>query len=105
MSAFLLSCANPQWHTAFELQPSVGCPGDWQATTIPDAGPGGTPLTVCGRGRRPGIYLSSAMLVEGWIYSKVRGTVTAREMGTSDQFRPEPPRGAAAIDDAYVDGL
>ena len=97
------SCASPQWHTVYVLQPNRGCPGDWQQVTF-EGGSAGE-LTVCGRGRRAAIAQSSAILAQGWLYSKVRGQLTARMMGSPDAFRPESWRGLSTIDDAYMDGV
>ena len=100
-----MSCDNPQWVTAFQLAPAAGCPGNWLPTSIPGGAPGGANMTVCGRGKVLDTMQSSAILLEGWLYSKVRGTLTARMMGSPDSFRPESGRGPTTIDDAYVDGV
>ena len=99
------TCVSPQWFTAYELQPAVGCPGDWQQVTFDGGLAGGGALSVCARGRRAALAQASAILVQGWVYSKVRGSLTGHMMGSPDAFRPEAWRGLSTIDDAYMDGI
>ena len=48
-AAAQLSCAAPAWHTVYDLDPSSGCPGEWQQYVVPSqerdvAGDGDTVL-------------------------------------------------------------
>jgi len=100
------ACAAPRWHTVFELNPSVGCPGDW-VQVLPRAAGGGSAApaeAVCSRGFS-GLAQVSAMVAEGWTYNQLRGSVSSFVMGSPDALRLEPWRGEQGIDDAYLDGI
>ena len=103
-AAAQLSCAAPAWHTVYDLDPSSGCPDEWQQYVVPSqerdvAGD----VPVCGRG--PGVFQASAVLAEGWTYTKIRGAVLGYARGSPDSFRTEPARYESGIDDAYTDGV
>ena len=103
-AAAQLSCAAPAWHTVYDLDPSSGCPGEWQQYVVPSqerdvAGD----VPVCGRG--PDVFQASAILAEGWTYTKIRGAVLGYARGSPDSFRTEPARYESGIDDAYTDGV
>ena len=98
-AAAQLSCAAPAWHTVYDLDPSSGCPGEWQQYVVPSqerdvAGD----VPVCGRG--PGVFQASAVLAEGWTYTKIRGAVLGYARGSPDAFRTEPARYESGIDAA-----
>jgi len=110
MLAFLATplgtCDSPAWHVAHTLDPANSCPGQWRQWVVPGLSGGDT--TVCSRGRvLPSNSQASAIVVEGWQYTAVRGSVTGISMGSPDAFRPEAGRGSSSptIDDAYVDGI
>ena len=100
-------CASPAWHSVLELDPAAGCPGDWvQILPQPGAADDATPpVAVCSRGYVRDVSQASAILAQGWIYSAIRGQVSAQVMGSPDAMRAEPFRGEASIDDAYLDGI
>ena len=99
------SCESPSWHTVFDLDPSVECPGDW-VQTLPSPGVlHEPPVPVCSRGKSATLAQVSAILAEGWTYSEIRGELVGHVMGGIDAFRYESWRGENTIDDAYVDGI
>eukprot|EP00966_Prymnesium_polylepis_P029547 686551-Prymnesium_polylepis.1 len=98
------TCAAPSWHTVFVLDPSSGCPGEWEQKVALDGPRAPVPEMVCSRGLS-GKAQVSAVVAEGWVYSQVRGTLTSYVMGSPDALRFEPLRGENSIDDAYLDGV
>ena len=100
------SCAAPAWHTVFDLDPAVGCPGDWVQTLPSNSSSSEPPVPVWSRGKTTSLAQVSAILFEGWSYSEIRGELVGHEMGTPDAFfRTENWRGERTLDDAYVDGV
>ena len=99
------TCSNPQWIKAFVLDPAAGCPGAWNQISAHSHVVGAPDVTACSRGRVWETYQSSAVLVEGYTYSKVRGWISGYAMGSPDSFRPEGKRGEMNIDDPYMDGV
>jgi hypothetical protein len=93
---------DPRWHTAFVLDAASGCPGAWRLLFPNQTG---LDRNICSRGFSNSLSQVSAIVLEGWSYSEVRGKVESYGMGGSDAFRTETWRGANTIDDAYVDGV
>ena len=99
------SCTAPSWQSVFVLDPDVGCPGALEQV-LPQPGDlvGAPAEAVCSRGTSGSAQLS-AIVVEGWTYSQIRGTLKSYVMGSPDGLRPEQLRGTRSIDDAYMDGI
>ena len=94
------SCTAPSWQSAFVLDPDVGCPGALEQV-LPQPGDlvGAPAEAVCSRGTSGSAQLS-AIVVEGWTYSQIRGTLKSYVMVSPDGLRPAFGRSSSGAPEA-----